>query len=141
MRVESLAFSGAGWQPGWQPARYPEGAPFTAAAPCKRGSLADCQSTAAYQAAPQRSHTPNCTSQGIAWLIWRYYATKGWTMISARLVHLIESNGDQIIDRVVAQITSATGSPPARNTTWRSVTITWAARENARPRRRAPDLQ
>ena len=54
MRVESLAFSGAGWQPGWQPARYPEGAPFTAAAPCKRGSLADCQSTAAYQAAPQR---------------------------------------------------------------------------------------
>jgi hypothetical protein len=54
MRVESLAFSGAGWQP----ARDPEGAPFTAAVSCKRSSLADCQSAAAYQAAPQRSPLP-----------------------------------------------------------------------------------
>src|ERR1017187_7564458 len=51
MRAESLALSGAGWQP----ARDPEGAPFTAAVACKRGSLADCQSAAAYQAAPQRA--------------------------------------------------------------------------------------
>src|ERR1017187_4980097 len=54
MRVESLTLSGAGWQP----ARDPEGAPFTAAVSCKRGSLADCQSAAAYQAAPQRSPLP-----------------------------------------------------------------------------------
>ena len=54
MRVESLVFSGAGWQP----ARDPEGAPFTAAVSCKRGSLADCQSAAAYQAAPQPSPLP-----------------------------------------------------------------------------------
>src|ERR1035441_10773522 len=54
MRVEALALSGAGWQP----APAPEGAPFTAAVSCKRGSLADCQSAAAYQAAPQRSPPP-----------------------------------------------------------------------------------
>src|ERR1035441_1308597 len=54
MRVESLALSGAGWQP----ARDPEGAPFTAAVSCKRGSLADCQSAAAYQAVPQPSPLP-----------------------------------------------------------------------------------
>src|ERR1022692_3138287 len=61
MRVESLALSGAGWQP----ARDPEGAPFTAAVSCKRGSLADCQSTAAYQAAPQRSPFLAYTYAGI----------------------------------------------------------------------------
>src|SRR5579872_579347 len=34
----------------------------------------------------------------------RYDGTRGGQMISARLVHLIESNGQKIVDRAMAQI-------------------------------------
>src|ERR1017187_2885576 len=51
---------------GWQPARDPEGAPDYRRCPVPTRQLADCQSAAAYQAAPQ-SLCPSACPLGFSW--------------------------------------------------------------------------